>query len=613
MKYLGAFRAGTRQLLAALCAGVCGLSASQVAALTAQDIFRQAQDRVWVLETLDAKDQSVSSAGAIVIEPGKAIAQCDVLQGAATVRLVRGEKVFRAERTGGGDGEGLCLLKVPELSVPVPENLQQQDPEVGVRVFAVSNALGLGLSISEGVVSGIRDFGGNPYIQFTSAIAPGSEGGGLFDADGRLLGFITYRARDGQNVNFAIPLRRLAGIEKRLGAASAADGLRVTATALMREGKWAELAQHAKRWLAEDANSGEAWAWLGYAAQQTGDWVEVERAYREAFKREPSSIGIGIGLSMALLKQKKMQEAADTARSLLVLRQEDARIWVALGLAELGLDHGVQAKQAFERAVQVDSWNYDAYWGLAHIARASRDSRAAAAAYRAMTRIAPNDVNTWVLLAEAYLFDQRPQRALSSAQQALSLAPESADAKLFKGAALVMARRQREGIAVLKQATAGETLRPGWAWEYLGNAYYALKMYPEAIDAYTQAVKLQPASVSAKQSLGIALKDGLRFPEALVVFEELKTAHPEDPFPWRQIGYVHGYLADPDKAIPAYKQSLQLDSKQPKVWQALIESYHVAGRKEEMKRAYEQLRTIDAQTAEVVYKRMLFPYEGGTP
>ena len=113
-------------------------------------------------------------------------------------------------------------------------------------MFAVSNALQLGLSISEGVVSGIRDFGGDTYIQFTAAIAPGSEGGGLFDVDGRLLGFITYRARDGQNVNFAIPIRRLAEIEKRLGAASAADGLSASAAGLMQQGKWADLAQHAK-------------------------------------------------------------------------------------------------------------------------------------------------------------------------------------------------------------------------------------------------------------------------------------------------------------------------------------------------------------------------------
>jgi tetratricopeptide (TPR) repeat protein len=162
------------------------------------------------------------------------------------------------------------------------------------------------------------------------------------------------------------------------------------------------------------------------------------------------------------------------------------------------LDHSEKAKTALERALQVDSWSYDAHMGSARIARASRDWRAAVAAHRALTRITPKDGNAWILLAEAYLFDQRPKRALASAEQALALVPDSSDAKLFKGAALVMARRQHEGIAILKQATAGQTQRPGWAWEYLGNAYYGLRMYPEAIDAYTQAMKLLPTSVSVK-------------------------------------------------------------------------------------------------------------------
>jgi len=451
-----------------------------------------------VLETLDAKDHLISSAGAVVVETDKAIVQCDAMQGATSVRLVRGEKTFRAEQKGGGDREGLCLLGIPNFSVAAPVEFGQKDPEVGTRVFAVSNALGLGLSISEGVVSGIREFGGNTFIQFTSAIAPGSEGGGLFDAEGRLLGFVTYRVRDGQNVNFAIPIRRLANIEKRLGSASATNSFSVAANGLVREGKWADLAQHAKRWLVEDTRSIEAWFWLGYASQQTGDWSEAERAYREALRLEPGAVSVGVGLSIALLNQKKTQEAADVARSLLAWRQEDARVWVALGLAELGLDHSEKAKTALERALQVDSWSYDAHMGLARIARASRDWRAAVAAHRALTRITPKDGNAWILLAEAYLFDQRPKRALASAEQALALVPDSSDAKLFKGAALVMARRQHEGIAILKQATAGQTQRPGWAWEYLGNAYYGLRMYPEAIDAYTQAMKLLPTSVSVK-------------------------------------------------------------------------------------------------------------------
>ena len=98
-----------QQIMVMVCVGLWTLLINPSAALTAQDIFRQASERIWVLETMDAKAQVISSSGAVLIQSGKAIVQCDVLQGAATVRLVRGEQRYRAEQMGGGDPEGALL------------------------------------------------------------------------------------------------------------------------------------------------------------------------------------------------------------------------------------------------------------------------------------------------------------------------------------------------------------------------------------------------------------------------------------------------------------------------------------------------------------------------
>ena len=95
---------------------------------------------------------------------------------------------------------------------------------------------------------------------------------------------------------------------------------------------------------------------------------------------------------------------------------------------------------------------------------------------------------------------------------------------------------------------------------------------------------MEPGNASLRGSLGMALKDHFQFEEALVLFEQLKTENPNEPFPWRQIGFVYGYLVRPEAAISAYEQSLKLDPKQPKVWRALMESYHTAGRQEDVKR-----------------------------
>ena len=212
-------------------------------------------------------------------------------------------------------------------------------------------------------------------------------------------------------------------------------------------------------------------------------------------------------------------------------------------------------------------------------------------------------------LAEAYLHQGRPARALASVEQILVIDPSNADALLWKGNALIALKRHREAIDVIKQSLTGKLLSPVWGWSALGDAYTEQKLWPEAIAAYREGLKLAPEDVIVQQKLGIALKDSGQFSDALALFEKLKLNKPDDPFPWRQIGFVHGYLDQANKAIPAYERSLALDPKQPKVWRALMEAYHSAGRRDDMRRAYDKLSALDREWAEGAYRNLILPYE----
>jgi Trypsin-like peptidase domain len=77
---------------------------------------------------------------------------------------------------------------------------------VGEQVYAVGAPQGLELSVSEGIVGQLRQASGGLIIQTTAAISAGSSGGGLFDAQGRLIGVTTMQFKDGQNLNFAMPV-----------------------------------------------------------------------------------------------------------------------------------------------------------------------------------------------------------------------------------------------------------------------------------------------------------------------------------------------------------------------------------------------------------------------
>jgi hypothetical protein len=77
---------------------------------------------------------------------------------------------------------------------------------VGERVLAIGSPLGLEGTLSEGVVSQLRELDGMPLIQTTAQISPGSSGGGLFLYTGDLAGITTMSLKGGQSLNFAVPV-----------------------------------------------------------------------------------------------------------------------------------------------------------------------------------------------------------------------------------------------------------------------------------------------------------------------------------------------------------------------------------------------------------------------
>ena len=87
--------------------------------------------------------------------------------------------------------------------------------EIGQTAYAIGFPLGVGKSISAGVVSGVsrilpRTTSSwlSPFLQTDAAISPGNSGGPLLDDCGRLIGMITttIATKGAENLGFAIPV-----------------------------------------------------------------------------------------------------------------------------------------------------------------------------------------------------------------------------------------------------------------------------------------------------------------------------------------------------------------------------------------------------------------------
>ena len=141
------------------------------------------------------------------------------------VRLADG-RILPAQFVGRDKPSDIALLRV---NTKIPQFSFAPEPSLAQPVCAIANAYGLGLSVACGVVSAVgvsnaRFNAVEDFIQTDAAVNPGSSGGALVDADGRLVGMISaiFAAKADTNIgiNFAVSARLL----QRVVSALAADG-----------------------------------------------------------------------------------------------------------------------------------------------------------------------------------------------------------------------------------------------------------------------------------------------------------------------------------------------------------------------------------------------------
>ncbi len=121
-------------------------------------------------------------------------------------------KNYPAKIIGIDKNADLAVIKISADEELNPINIADSNNlKVGDRVLAIGNPYGIGISVSNGIISATgRDYG-NPYLQLIqtdAAINPGNSGGALINENGNLIGInskIYSNTGAYQGIGFAIP------------------------------------------------------------------------------------------------------------------------------------------------------------------------------------------------------------------------------------------------------------------------------------------------------------------------------------------------------------------------------------------------------------------------
>jgi serine protease Do len=163
--------------------------------------------------------------GFVIDEDGLIVTNNHVIEGADQITVVFKDKTrLEAKVIGKDEKTDLALLKV-ESKKPLPA-LKWGDSKVarvGDWVLAIGNPLGLGGSVTAGIISARgRDIRSGPYDDFIQTDAPinrGNSGGPLFNLDGQVIGINTaILSPNGGSIGigFSIPSQLAKGVISQL-------------------------------------------------------------------------------------------------------------------------------------------------------------------------------------------------------------------------------------------------------------------------------------------------------------------------------------------------------------------------------------------------------------
>jgi len=406
-----------------------------------------------LIKTYDESGEALKQgSGFFITAKGDVITCHHVLEGATRAEVKMGDgRIYRVKEVIAEDKEA----DIVRISVDVPANtvcplrVTTSLPEVGEKVIVIGSPLGLEKTVSDGIVSAVREIPGfGNIIQISAPVSPGSSGSPVVNIRGEVIGLATRQVPEGQNLNFAMPGERIAKLKPKKtqslaewskGTAgnwiSSSEGLYFTGLNYLWGEDYEKALPYFEKAARKNPKYAEAYFQIGYCHDQLGRYQEAIEAYKEAIRIKP----------------------------------DDADAQYNLGVAYGHLGRYQEAIQAYEEA----------------------------------TRIKPDHADAHLNLGVAYGELGRYEEAIGALNEAIRIKPDYAEAHYNLGVAYRKLGRHQEEIEAYKEAIRA---KPGYAEPYYGLslAYGGSERWEEAREAFMQAIRTKPDDAKAHFGLGLA-------------------------------------------------------------------------------------------------------------
>jgi tetratricopeptide (TPR) repeat protein len=305
-------------------------------------------------------------------------------------------------------------------------------------------------------------------------------------------------------------------------------------------------------------------------------------------------------LAICYLREHRPAEAKASLNACLALRSDIVGTYLLRGFASAELQEYRDAEEDYKKALELDAVDEEKYavyvnWGVMSVRQDKVEQ--GLKYFREAVSLKPNQFQAYVNMAQGFQKGKECQKAVEQINKAIDRAPASAVAALYRIRAqlhrelqdpdsalgdlemAIRAVRRPMAFPLLGASTTGllgsmlgqgtllaaSGLFPGRLPLELGEDYFERgrilhlgKRFEQAVNAYDEALRIQPAYAEAHRLRGRALLDLQRYKEAIEAFDQYLARVDSDRPTYLARAWAQAKLGNHASAIEDYTLALKM-------------------------------------------------------
>lgn len=324
-------------------------------------------------------------------------------------------------------------------------------PSIAEQVLVVGSPMGLEQTVSEGIVSSIREIPSvGEFFQMSAPISPGSSGSPVINLKGQVVGIATFQMVRGQNLNFAVSVKSV----RKLKPVKAGMSMPLWTynNSLNQPGLAEELCRQ------------------GYSFSINGEDQKALEFFREAIEKDP----------------------------------ENTMAWNGLGYCHVGMNNPAAALKAYQQAIKTNPGDETLYYILGNYYVKLGQPQEAINAYRQVIRMKPDFEEAHFKLGVVYSQLGQLDEGKNAFETVIRLNPDAVPAHFSVGIAYAQLGRYKDALKANQEVL---RIDPNFAPAHnnIGMVQKRLGNAGLEIESYKRAIRIDPDFAFAHYNLGVAL------------------------------------------------------------------------------------------------------------